>query len=474
MPETPASTVEFETAVSPRASELRTLFDHVIGSTVIDFRVGGPGADLLDRGREAIADAAGAAMRGPDGVGALQYGPLQGDGVFLTHLSQWLTKEYAEEVPVEHLVVSTGCTGGLTEALTLFTHRDTIVFAEDPTYFLALLVFADHALRTESVATDDAGFVLADFEHKLEKARKELDARGPGSGWNGPEKEYRYDFVLYLCPTYSNPSGITLTPTQRENLVKLARKYDVLIISDDVYQTLPHTPTSRPPPRLLSYDLSLPNPSPHTPGTVISLQSFSKILGPGLRMGWIESSKEIVDRIAASGINESGGAPQHFTAHIVTHLLRTGQLEPHLLWTREKLRSRTQAMLEGLAWLSEPWAVERGFRLLTNPTGGYFAWLVGPPTFSASKLWTWLKSMRKQYTLASSPSPSAVPGGSTASPLDVTDLYVSFAPGNTFSVSKTKDNCARLCFAYYEEDKLKEGGERLGRVVRRWCEMEGI
>ncbi|KAJ3326434.1 hypothetical protein HDU93_002440 [Gonapodya sp. JEL0774] len=326
--------------------------------------------------------------------------------------------------------------GGLSEVLTLFTHRDTIIFAEDPTYFLALLVFDDHALRTESVGTDDRGIKLDEFERKLLQFRTDFARNAKVANQQMPRWEtHRYDFVLYLCPTYSNPSGITLSGQQRIELVRIARQYEVLVISDGEAW-------------------------------------YNKLLGPGLRMGWIESATEIIKRIAGSGINESGGAPQHFTANIVSHLMGSGAFEPHVAWTREKLRSRCKAMLEGFAWLSENWAVKQGFRLVTEPTGGYFAWLIGPANFSSSKLWAWLKVARKDHPLDSTSSSSTFQLGSQT--LCTSDVYVSFAPGDTFSVSKTKDNCIRLCFAFYPEDKLKEGGIRLGKIVKGWIEAEVV
>jgi DNA-binding transcriptional MocR family regulator len=124
----------------------------------------------------------------------------------------------------------------------------------------------------------------------LEKKLQELEI-----GKNKSPKSPYYSAVLYTVPTYSNPSGTILSHERRQKLVKLARQHDVLVICDDVYDMLYQNSTSKPPPPLIAYDME---ESTTGLGNVISNGTFSKILSPGVRCGWVQARSGLIKRLA--------------------------------------------------------------------------------------------------------------------------------------------------------------------------------
>ncbi len=193
------------------------------------------------------------------------------------------------------LFVTNGISGGLDLLCTLFTRSGDTIFVEEPSYFLALRIFADHGLRIIPIDTDENGLVIELLEEKL--------------------REHKPKF-LYIIPTHQNPSGHTLTEERRERLMELSRENDFLILADEVYH-------------LLSYDQQPPKAfaawteDPH----VLSLGSFSKILAPGLRLGWIQAGTEKFQTLAGCGLLDSGGGLNPFTSAIVREVIDVGRAE---------------------------------------------------------------------------------------------------------------------------------------------------
>ena len=129
--------------------------------------------------------------------------------------------------------------------------------------------------------------------------------------------------MIYLIPVYHNPTGRCLSSGACQRILELAKRLDILVVCDDVYNLL-HYEDSPPPTRLLHRSQS-------TGATVISNGSFSKILAPGMRMGWIESDPVTLSRLANCGVLNSGGAANHVMSGVISHALQSGQLTKHLL-----------------------------------------------------------------------------------------------------------------------------------------------
>lgn len=266
----------------------------------------------------------------------LQYGAEQGDGYFRVALSDFLSCGYGFPASPDDLLVTNGVSQGLDLICSLFTRAGDVIFVEEPSYFLALRIFADHHLWIVPVATDENGLVIESLEEKL--------------------AEFQPKF-LYLIPTFQNPSGRTLSQERRERLVSLCRRHDFLILADEVYHFLSYA--NKPPKAFAAYT-NVEN--------VISLGSFSKILAPGLRLGWIQAHPEKIKRISGCGLLDSGGGLNPFTSAIVRSILETGALEKNIAKLVSIYSSRV-TLMDSLLRLHLPDVT------YSIPQGGYFFWV---------------------------------------------------------------------------------------------------
>jgi DNA-binding transcriptional MocR family regulator len=159
-----------------------------------------------------------------------------------------------------------------------------------------------------SVASDSDGMnmeslemeiKLAEESQKLGDTTTRLSSTGQFAG--------QYAGLVFVVPTFGNPTGATLPDVRRRQLVTLARQHNLLVLADDVYQLLPF-PGVTPPPRLVSYDLAMGAESPGGKCHVLSNGSFSKLIGPGVRLGWLEGGPNITQQLLSSGVLESSGS----------------------------------------------------------------------------------------------------------------------------------------------------------------------
>lgn len=164
------------------------------------------------------------------------------------------------------------------------------VFLQSPTYHLVFEMVKDRGFAQDqlvAVPEDAQGIDIDWLELKLDELK---------IGKSPVHPQY-YNAVLYTVPTYSNPSGATLSHPRRQKLVELARRHHVLVICDDVYDMLYQDRAHMPPPSLVSYDLN--DESEHIgQGNIVSNGTFSKILSPGMRCGWVQARSGIIKRIA--------------------------------------------------------------------------------------------------------------------------------------------------------------------------------
>jgi len=266
-----------------------------LSSNIINFGIGQPGFDLLplDIMRRA------ADLRMSDGdTSFLNYGYELGDGYFRLALASFLQQHYRITVSAESLMVTSGASQAIDLICTRFTQPGDVVFVAEPTYFLALRIFADHNLRVIGIPTDEDGLVIEALVAALADQRPAF---------------------LYTIPTFQNPTGATLPKKRRQQLVALSAEYDFLIVADEVYHLLNYA--MAPPPPLASY---IENEH------VFSVGSFSKILAPGLRLGWIQAAPSLLQKLADSGLVDSGGGLNPFTSNLVRIVLEQGWQDAHL------------------------------------------------------------------------------------------------------------------------------------------------
>jgi len=362
---------------------------------MIDLAIGQPSPWLLPV--EAMAKAAAHCTGHPDCV-LLAYGAEQGDGHFRVALSKFLGKIYVQPIDAAQLLVTNGASQAIDLICTLFSKAGDTIFVEEPTYFLARKIFADHQLKPVSLPMDADGLIVEALEEELKRTRPAF---------------------LYTIPTYHNPTSVCLSASRREKLVELSRRYDIMVVADEVYHPLSYT--SAPPPPLAVSCVS---------AKVISLGSFSKILAPGLRLGWLQAAPALVERIVQCGLLDSGGGLNPFTSGVVRSAMELGLMDENLTLLKETYSRRMQTM--GAALRSRLPASAR----FIDPAGGFFIWLSLPEGTDTLDLLAKAKSRN-----------------------------VEFMPGSKFSSRQGLKNCLRLSFAYYDTPELLEGVERLAAVV---------
>jgi 2-aminoadipate transaminase len=319
----------------------------------------------------------------------LQYGAEQGDGKFRLSLSEFLSRKYLYPIEPTSLFITNGASMGLHLICTLFTTPGDTIFVEEPTYFLALRIFADHELRLVPIRTDENGLVTGDLEEKLEKSKPKF---------------------LYIIPTYQNPTGHTLSPDRRKELLRLSRRHDFLLVADEVYHFLNYAGLT-----------PIPFAANTDAGKVISVGSFSKILAPGLRLGWIQANEGIIKRFVTSGLLDSGGGMNPFTSAIVCKALENGSLDQNIVNLNGIYRSRVAVMDEML----RKYLPDGEFIM---PQGGYFFWVHLPNGINGTELQHRAKAFK-----------------------------VGFRPGALFSSEGGMNDFMRISYVFYEPGELEQG-----------------
>ncbi len=366
-------------------------FDNAPPPGTINMGIGMPSADLLPldflrKSSEAFFDNAQAIE--------LNYGKIRGDERFLNTLATFLTEGYGATVNPESLFQSAGNSQALDFVTGVFATRGDTIFVEEPSYFLAFQIFRDHGLNIVGIPVDDQGVSIEHLRNALKEHKPSL---------------------LYTIPSFHNPGGCTMSASRRRELVELSKAHDFIIVADEVYQLLSFYAT--PPPAMATMIDS---------GTVISLGSFSKILAPAMRLGWIQCAPNLQTHLTAAGLPNSGGCLNHFASHIARLSIELGFQAQHLEYVRATLRARSEAMDSALNQHF------KGLARWKKQQGGYFYWLEFDESVDTSQF---KRAAAKHET--------------------------GFQAGNVFSSTGGLKNCLRLAFSHYNEDDIATGVARL-------------
>jgi DNA-binding transcriptional MocR family regulator len=372
----------------------------VVAEGVIDLGVGQPNSAILpvDYVRRA------AEMQFSDSPEFLQYGAEWGDGYHRLALADFLTQSYGVPIDPERLFTTNGNSQALEMLCTVLTKPGDVVIVEEPTYFLAFQMFRDHGLEIRGVPIDSDGLVVEALLAEVAAVRQ--------SG-------RRVAFV-YTIPAFQNPTGVTMSARRRQELVTAAAIEEVLIVADEVYHLLRFAPAAMPPPMSAYVD----------DGPVLSLGTFSKILAPGMRLGWVHGSVVTLRALANSGLILSGGGLNPVTSSLATAMMRMGWQQEYLEWLRATFARRSATMVAALREHMPAW-VEYDV-----PSGGYFVWLRLPPNVDGGAL----RALGKQHG-------------------------VDVRHGAQFSPTGGMANHLRLSYAFYDDDDIAEGVARLGRAL---------
>ena len=372
----------------------------VVAEGLIDLGVGQPNNAILpvDYIRRA------AEMQFNDSPEFLQYGAEWGDGYHRLALGEFLSESYGVPVDPEQLFSTNGNSQALEMLCTVLTKPGDVVIVEEPTYFLAFQMFRDHGLEIRGVPIDDDGLVVEALIAEVASVRRS------GS---------RVAFV-YTIPAFQNPTGVTMSAQRRQELVAAAAAADLLIVADEVYHMLRFAPGPMPPAMSAYID----------DGPVLSIGTFSKILAPGMRLGWVHGSVATLTRLADSGLILSGGGLNPVTSTLATAMMRMGWQHEYLEWLRATFARRSSTMVAALREHMPAW-VEYDV-----PEGGYFVWLRLPPNVDGAAL----RALGKQHG-------------------------VDVRHGSQFSATGALGNHLRLSYAFYDDDDIAEGVARLGRAI---------
>lgn len=300
-----------------------------------------------------------------------------------------------------NVLVLQGAQQGLDLAAKLVLDPGDVVITENPTFLGALIAFNPCQPAYAAVRTDDEGMDTDDLERVL--------AANPRAK------------LIYTVPDFQNPTGVTLSPARRRRLIELANRHDVLVVEDSPYRELRFA--GDPIPTLRSLD---------TEGRVIFLGSFSKILAPGMRLGWSVASEEITARL---GLLKLAADTQCSTLNMAatSAYLDRYDVDAHVATIRSAYRRKRDVMLAVIDELFPP-AVER-----TSPDGGLFTWLTFPQAFDAAAF------LRDE----------AIPRAKVA-----------FVPGATFFPVVHEPNHARVNFSGVSDERIVTGMTRLAGLLR--------
>jgi 2-aminoadipate transaminase len=327
---------------------------------------------------------------------ALQYSLTTGVPLLKQYLADRISKSGLEYSP-DAIQITGGSQQGLDIIGRIFIEPGSVVLTEEPTYLGALQAFSFYQAQFVSVKTDQDGVIPSDLEYKI--------------------KEFNPVFI-YLVPNFQNPSGITMSKERREAAVELAKKYDIPIIDDNPYGELRF--------------FGQPVPSLKVMGRqhVIQLGTFSKIISPGLRIGWIAADPEVI-RMCELMKQACDLHTNTFAQYVVYEFARDGALEAHIELIKEAYHRRRDVMIEALA---------KEFKdgtTWSEPEGGLFLWVKLPEGISATALL-----------------PKAIKAG------------FAYVPGKYFFSQKPDDTTLRLNFCNATEKNIVEGVKRLAAVIK--------
>ena len=383
-------------AANLSVSEVRALFAVVSRPEVVSLAGGMPDVSALDG--ELIEQAFRSLMSNRRNY-ALQYGGGQGDLRLREQIQEIMALEGIQG-SVENLMITTGSQHALELLADLFLDQGDAVLVEAPSYVGAVGIFRHKEAHIEHVFTDDDGI----SPEALAEAADRLIEQG------------RKVKLLYLVPNFANPSGVTLTAERRAQVLQVCRERGILIVEDNPYGLLYFD--QKPPEALRAMDSE----------GVVYLGSFSKILSPGLRVGYVLAPPAIREKLILA--NESAIlSPATFAQMMVSEYLSLSDWQGQIDTYRKLYASKRDAALEALAQYLP--RVQT-----TRPQGGFFLWLTLPEGLNSKEML----------------------------PLAVDEL-VAYTPGTAFFGDGRGANNIRICFSHPTAENVKVGIQRLSNVV---------
>lgn len=394
------------TAILPLAKRASRLTGSVIDSStsllaaqnhdIVRFAMGAPADEAVPL--DEFRDISAATLD----YSSLTYGASEGEPELLDHLMEYLD---ASGTPTsrDRLVVTSGGMQGLDLAFKIFVDPGDLVVVESPTYTNGSATAASYGAQILEAPMDQDGLIVEALPELVEKAG-------------------RIPKAIYVIPNFQNPTGTTLSLERRERLIELAHEWNAVIVDDDPYELLRFSGDHLP---------GFSELSPNDP-LLFSVRTFSKILAPGLRVGWVDTDPVVRELVikAKQAMDTCTNVPAQ---HLVAEFIRRGGLANHIERIRATYRERKLAMVASLT-------EHLGDRItMTDPDGGFFLWLT-------------LQGEDAQ-TSTSALFETALAEG------------VAFIPGPALSAAGHFDDALRLCFASSSPERIEVGVQRLTRAL---------
>jgi len=384
-----------------KASEVRELLKLLQVPEMISFAGGFPNPETFPAHlvREILDD-----VLDKDGAQALQYGITEGYAPLRESVADRMKKK-GMDVTKENVLIVSGSQQVIDLMGKIFIDpKDTIVVTA-PTYLAALTGWTVAQASFESIPIDANNMRMDIFEERMKKLAKRS---------NPPE-------IVYALPNFQNPSGTTMPEKNRRRLVDLASEYDFIILEDDPYGELRYVGDHIAP--IKKFD---------DEGRVVYMSTFSKILAPGLRVGWVVADPEVLKKLIIA--KQSTDVCTNVLGQRVAHeYIVRGHIDPQIEKTKKLYSRKLTLMLNGMEELM-PEGLE-----WVKPEGGMFLWITLPERIDSADLLS--MALKKR---------------------------VAFVTGRAFYANpKEGQNTMRLNFTHSSDEKITEGMRRLGSVVNQ-------
>lgn len=385
---------------SMRTSEIRDLMSIAMRPDIITFAGGMPNNDLFPV--EEIDEIYNGLDDKTKKVG-FQYGPTQGYPPLIESLKEYLR---GKGLPVDtnEIIITSGSLQAINIITKLFVNPGDTVITENPCFIGGTSAFKSYQANIVSVPLDSDGIIMSELEKAMEGEAKNAK-------------------LLYLSPYFHNPAGIVYSKKRKEELLKYLYGKEIILIEDDPYGELYFEDDYK----KLTIPMKTIQPEPVP---ICYVGSFSKILGPGMRLGWLLASPEIINK-AQLAKQSMDACSSTFTQVLADQFLRKGKLKPYVERLRIAYARRMKIMNDSLQKnmpQEAKWIV---------PKGGFYIWISLPQHIDALEI------------LKGSMSRGAI-----------------FVIGKTFDPMGVKNNCLRLSFSHTPEDEIEKGVKIIAEALR--------
>jgi 2-aminoadipate transaminase len=363
----------------------------------ISFVYGFPDADSLPSSAVANATVRALEARGHE---ALQYGSATGVPRLIEALLAKLRRDQGIEAGPENVLITSGGSQAVQLVLDALVDWDDTVLTEEPTWMGALRAFKNVGARPIPIPLLEDGMDLDVLERELSHLRAA-----------GIQPK-----LIYVISNFQNPTGISTSRAKRERIAALAAEHGTLVFEDDAYSDLRYAGEKIPP--IYALDRS---------GSTLYLGTLSKIMGAGMRIGWLLGPAELIQKLAVLKID---GCTNVFGSHVAAEWLPE-HLEGHVAELRAIYHRRRDLMLDALARhmpAGTTW---------TTPDGGFFVWVTLPDGLDTAHLSTQAK-----------------------------ERGVDFLTGRQCWVGERGDNTMRLSFSFARDEQIDRGIAVLGEIVK--------